>query len=45
MAFNPPPIVEKPSNEVASGFMENQDLINLDKEEKPAIAVDNDPPA
>ena len=45
MAFNPPSIMEEPINEVASGFMGNQDLINLDEEEEPTAAVDNDPPA
>ena len=44
VASNPPLIVEKPTNEVIFGFIGNHNLINLEEEEEPNVAVDNDPP-
>ena len=45
VASNPPLTIEEPTNEVTSGFMGNHDLINLEEEEEPTVAVDNDLPA
>ena len=45
VASYPSQSVEEPANEVTSGFIGNHDLINLEEEEEPAIAIDNDPPA